>query len=160
GGHGYYPSWLFADGFRTSGRRAALAPEGGGMKRFLLVVLASLASTLGQAVDPVAPAVPAAALATAPLKYTLDGLKPLTFAHYNVADRPGIRQFLKFQNGQGTHYVVVEEVKGQPALHELDGLRQFMGREDIRCTVELTCKVKAFCTGAAPATTDCHNMYY
>ena len=86
--------------------------------------------------------------------YSLDNLKPVSLAQYNVTDRPGLRQFFQFQNEEGMHFIVYEEVKGIAGSRELDGIRVYMSQWDSACNLELVCKTKAFCTG------DCRNMYY
>jgi hypothetical protein len=66
----------------------------------------------------------------------------------------GIRQFLKWQNHQGTHVFIVDEETSQPALKDFASLRAAMAMSESGCTIEVSCAAKAFCTGS------CRNMYY
>lgn len=66
----------------------------------------------------------------------------------------GTRQFLKWQNSQGLHVFIVDEEANLPPIKELSGLRSAMAMGDSECRIEVTCPVKAFCTGT------CRNMYY
>lgn len=86
-----------------------------------------------------------------PHVYELKNLRAATSSLYNTAQSQ--RHFLRFQNEQGTHTVIYDESAASPPLKEIAHL--LVAMKHSTCTLELECKVKAFCTGA-----DCRNMYY
>jgi hypothetical protein len=66
----------------------------------------------------------------------------------------GSRQFIKFQNPQGSHVLIYDEETAQAALRNLANLKQVMGIPETECRIDLDCSIKAFCTSG------CRSMYY
>lgn len=86
--------------------------------------------------------------------YILMGLKALAFSQYSMKAPDRVRQYLKFKNEDGYHYIIYEEAKSAPPLRELVNLKQSIENQDVEYTIEFICKQKAFCTG------DCSKKYY
>ena len=88
-----------------------------------------------------------------PITYELRDLKPNGITQYTAAGEI-IRQYYEFQNEQGTHHVIYEEVPTAPSLRTVAGLREAARIFESRCAIDIECSSKAFCIN------DCHNMYY
>lgn len=96
---------------------------------------------------------PVAPTAPSPLIYELRDLKPAGITQY-ASGMDTVRQYLQFQNAQGNHHVIYEEVPSLPPARTVVGLRQMASAFDSLCSMDIECSSKAFCTG------DCRSMYY
>lgn len=99
------------------------------------------------------PAAPPAS-ATAPTTYELRDLKPDGLMQPASAVSSGVRQYFQFQGEQGMHHVIYEEMPMAPALPIASTLRQYSSAHNSRCSLDIECAGKAFCTG------DCKQMFY
>lgn len=86
--------------------------------------------------------------------YSLKGLRPLGISQYSVPSRSAQREYIHFENAEGHHHLIYEEVAGTPGLQEMQHFREVMGKWDMICNVDLDCKGPAFCVGS------CRNLYY
>lgn len=86
--------------------------------------------------------------------YELHNLRPKSISQYDAADPGILRQYLHFENEQGNHTFIYDELGSVTPMREILNLRQIIGSWDSVCSVDLDCTAKAFCTG------DCKNMYY
>lgn len=121
------------------------------MNRLLaLFGIALLAPLSGAAQTNVVATTPPAAA----IRYNLNNLRPVGMAQYEVKAVGALRQYMRFQNEQGSHFIIYEEVSVAPPLREIAPLRQAMIDSDGVFSMEIECPTKAFCTG------DCQHMYY
>jgi hypothetical protein len=104
-------------------------------------------------VKPVAPAAATAPAAPTPVTYELRDLKPTGITQYTAVGDI-VRQYFDFQNEQGSHHVIYEEIPSAAPAHSVVGLRQMASSFESLCAMDIECSSKAFCTG------DCKHMYY
>ena len=91
---------------------------------FLLLLLLLQSRADAEEAKPVTPPVPATAGAvTGPVTYELRGLKPAGFTQY-VGAGDAIRLYFDFQNEQGVHHIIYEEVGGSPPARTVQSLRE------------------------------------
>ena len=86
--------------------------------------------------------------------YELEGLHSVGFTEYNMPEISTLRQYMKFENADGIHTIVYDEIVTVPVLKTLNDLRQAMSSKDSLFSLEIECANQAFCTGG------CKNMYY
>lgn len=125
------------------------------MKILAWLILAAAVSAEDKGSAPAtSPATAASATAPgAPITYELRDLRPAGFTqHVGVGD--AVRQYFDFQNDQGGHHVIYEEVASAPPSRTVPALRQAAVSYESLCSMDLECTSKAFCTG------DCKHMYY
>lgn len=90
---------------------------------------------------------------SAPVTYELRDLRPTGFTQYTGVGEV-VRQYFEFQNTEGTHHVVYEEVPSALPARTVAPLRQLANAFDSSCAMDIECSSKAFCTG------ECRHMYY
>ena len=120
---------------------------------FLLTTMFSLLLPHAVSAEGDAKPAPSAASTPAALSYELRELHPAGFTQYSASGEV-IRQYFDFQNEQGTHHVIYEEVASAAPNRALLGLRQAAAAYDSVCSLDLECTAKAFCTA------DCRHLYY
>jgi hypothetical protein len=123
------------------------------MIAFFLMLLIGFTG-MARAENPPATATPGAtAAAAAPIVYELRNLRPAGITQYSSGGEI-LRQYFDFQNEQGSHHVIYEEVPALAPARTAAALRQFAGTFDSHCSMDVECTAKAFCMEG------CKHMYY
>jgi hypothetical protein len=111
----------------------------------LFLLLLPIAALADDAKAPVA--------APSPVTYELRDLRPTGFTQHAAAGDV-VRWYFDFQNDQGLHHVIYEEVGNALPARAVQSLRQASLSYESRCSLDVECATKAFCVG------DCKHMYY